>query len=63
MGHHLEHFDELAAQDNQKKIDYLVGQVEHALSKGSVSQVRAIKRLPWTKKILREAKELAIAIG
>jgi hypothetical protein len=49
----LEEFAGLVAEDNQRKVDYLKEAVEQALARGEPETVDKIKRLPWTKDILK----------
>jgi hypothetical protein len=58
----LAHFRPMVAEDNSKKVRYLAELVEEALEKGEVDGVVKIKRLPWTRAILEQVLELAVAM-
>ena len=55
-------FDQIVEEDNQNKIGYLHDQIQHALRQGNTSVLEGIKRLPWTKKVLAQAKRIAIEL-
>lgn len=58
----LAHFRPMVAEDNGKKVRYLAELVEEALEKGEVEAVAKIKRLPWTRPILDQVVQLAVAM-
>lgn len=59
----LRDFHSLVAEDNDRKVKYLASMVEEALAKGESDAVAKIKRLPWTREILRQVHELAASLA
>ena len=53
----------MASDDNQHKISYLVDQINYAYSHGDVSLIGSLKRVPWTKKLIEQAKKVAIELS
>lgn len=59
----LRDFPALVAEDNDRKVRYLASMVEEALARGESDAVGKIKRLPWTREILRQVHELAASLA
>lgn len=59
----LREFPALVAEDNDRKVKYLASMVEEALGKGEGEAVGKIKRLPWTREILKQVHELAASLA
>jgi len=56
---HLENFDHLLNDDNQKKIDKFIEFSIICIENGTISKVKKYKRLPWLKVWLESTKILA----
>jgi hypothetical protein len=55
----LKMFDQLARDDNERKIVYLAQIVHEAVKAGNVARLESVKRLPWTAPMLARTEELA----
>ena len=44
----------MVLEDNTKKIKYLSEIVDNAFKKEDIAAIEKVKRLPWTKEILRQ---------
>lgn len=56
-------FQSVVLEDNAKKVKYLSDFVESALKKGDMDAIEKVKRLPWTKDILKQVYELAVSLA
>lgn len=53
----LEKFEEIVAEDNDKKVKYLAWMLTH--EQGKKRSVEMVRRLPWTNVILQKVKKIS----
>lgn len=59
---YLEHFDELSAKENEKKIKKCINSLTDFIEKKKLDRIKSYKRLPWTALWLSETRELAFKL-
>lgn len=58
----VDELHELIEEDNDNKISYLGNLIDGLVNGNQLQKIEGIKRLPWTKSILKKTEDLAFSM-
>ena len=61
-GASIDELSELIEEDNDNKISYLANLIDGLVNGDQLQKIEGIKRLPWTKSILKKTYDLAFSM-